>query len=43
MAQLPFISDVNAELEALQAQKAANMELYGFTAPTGDEDEAEAV
>lgn len=43
LAQLPFISDVNAELEALQKQKAANMELYGFTAPTGDEDEAEAV
>ena len=46
LAQLPFISDVNAELEALQEQKAANMELYGFTAPTGDEkeeDEAEAV
>ena len=46
LAQLPFISDVNAELEALQSQKAANMELYGFTAPTGDgeeEDEAEAV
>lgn len=42
LAQLPFISDVNAELEALQEQKAANMELYGFTAPTGD-DEAEAV
>ena len=46
LAQLPFISDVNAELEALRAQKAANMKLYGFTAPTGDEeeeDEAEAV
>ena len=46
LAQLPFISDVNAELEALRAQKAANMELYGFGAPTGDEeeeDEAEAV
>ena len=43
LAQLPFISDVNAELEALQKQKAANMELYGFTAPTGDEDEAEEV
>ena len=46
LAQLPFISDVNAELEALRAQKAANMKLYGFTTPTGDEeeeDEAEAV
>jgi hypothetical protein len=37
---LPFITDVNAELEAVQAQKAANMELYGFPAPTeGAEDE----
>ena len=43
LSQLPFISDVNAELEALQEQKAANMELYGFNAPTGDEDEAEEV
>jgi SPP1 family phage portal protein len=39
LAQLPFISDVNAELEALQSQKAANMELYGFNAPSGDEEE----
>ena len=30
LAQLPFISDVNAELEALQAQKQANMDLYSF-------------
>ena len=41
LAQLPFITDVNAELEALQAQKAANMELYGFGAPSGDEEEEE--
>ena len=41
LAQLPFISDVNAELEALQEQKAANMELYGFGAPTGAEEEPE--
>ena len=27
---LPFISDVNAELEAVQAQKEANMALYSF-------------
>ena len=39
LAQLPFISDVNAELEALQEQKAANMELYGFGAPGDDEEE----
>lgn len=30
LGQLDFVSDVNAELEALQEQKAANMELYGF-------------
>lgn len=41
LAQLPFITDVNAELEALQAQKAANMELYGFGAPSSDEEEEE--
>ena len=40
LSQLDFITDVNAELAALQEQKAANMELYGFTAPTtGDESE----
>ena len=46
LAQLPFITDVNAELEAIQGQKAANMELYGFPAPSGseeEEEEAEAV
>ena len=43
LAQLPFISDVNAELEAVQEQKAANMELYGFGAPGADEEEEEAV
>ena len=30
IAQLPFITDVNAELEAVQAQKKANIETYGF-------------
>lgn len=41
LSQLPFISDVNAELEALQEQKAANMELYGpmFTSSEDDEEE----
>lgn len=37
LSQLPFISDVNAELEALQEQKAANMEMYGFTPPVVEE------
>ena len=39
LSQLNFIADPGAELEAVQAQKAKNMELYGFTAPTGDEEE----
>lgn len=30
LGQLPFISDVNAEIEALQEQKQANMALYSF-------------
>jgi hypothetical protein len=30
LGQLPFVSDVNAELEALQEQKQANMALYSF-------------
>ena len=30
LSQIPFISDVNAEIEAVKKQNAANMELYGF-------------
>ena len=30
LAQLPFIDDVNAELEAIQEQKAANLAMYSF-------------
>lgn len=30
LAQLPFIDDVNAELEQIKAQKAENMMLYNF-------------
>lgn len=43
LSQLPFISDVNKEIEAVNAQKAANMEMYGFPAPntSGDEEEGE--
>jgi SPP1 family phage portal protein len=37
LSQLGFIGDVNAELEAVQEQKAQNMELYGFGA-TGTEE-----
>ena len=36
LAQLPFIDDVNAELEGVKAQKQANMELYGFGAKEDD-------
>lgn len=31
LAQLPFIDDVNAEIEAVAAQKEANMALYNFS------------
>ena len=42
LSQLPFITDVNAELKAVEKQKAANMELYGFDSfASGDEDEEE--
>lgn len=41
LAQLPFITDVNAELEALQAQKQANMELYAFGSSSDEEEEEE--
>ena len=37
LGQLPFIDDVNKELEALQAQKEANMSLYSFEAQTDEE------
>lgn len=30
LSQIPFVSDVNAELEALQKQKQENMALYNF-------------
>jgi SPP1 family phage portal protein len=41
LSQIPFIDDVNEELEALQEQKAANMALYSFGAPAAAEDEEE--
>jgi SPP1 family phage portal protein len=40
LSQLDFIPDVNAELEAVQAQKQANMELYSF-GPIGTEEDEE--
>ena len=39
LSQLPFVDDVNAELEAVEAQKLHNMEVYTF-APAAEEDEA---
>ena len=39
LSQLPFITDVNAELEALATQKAESMAMYGFGLPTGEEEE----
>jgi SPP1 family phage portal protein len=41
LGQLDFITDVNAELEAVQEQKAANMELYSFEAPGTEEEQIE--
>lgn len=42
LGQLDFITDVNAELEAVQEQKAANMELFSFGTPGEDEEEEDA-
>ena len=39
LSQLGFISDVNAELEAVQEQKSANMEMYGFALTSGSDEE----
>ena len=41
LGQLPFVTDVNAELEALQEQKQANMALYSFGAPADDDTAAQ--
>ena len=44
LAQLPFVEDVNAELEALQEQKQANMAMYSmgpFFGSNNEEDEEE--
>lgn len=43
LSQLPFVPDVQAELEALQEQKAANMELYSFGTSYDEEEEEEQV
>ena len=41
LSQLPFITDVEAELEAVAEQKAANMALYAFGTTTTDETETD--
>ena len=41
LSQLDFISDVNAELEAVQAQKLHNMELYSFGSSEEEPEEEE--
>lgn len=44
LSQIPFVDDVNAELEAVQSQKAANMDIYGFgafTSGTADKEDEE--
>lgn len=45
LSQLDFIQDVNAEIEAVNAQKQANMEVYGFglTNTTNEEEDAAEV
>lgn len=42
LAQLPFVDDVNAELEALEAQKAANMAMYSFGTTIEQEEEEDS-
>ena len=38
LAQLPFVSDVDSELEALKEEKASNMSLYDFGSSAAEED-----
>lgn len=39
LSQIPFVDDVNAELEAVQKQKQENMALYSFGSIDKEEDE----
>lgn len=41
LAQLPFVDDVNAELEAVTKQKLTNMELYSFGNSTTTTEDSE--
>lgn len=42
LSQLDFVTDVNAELEAVQQQRAENMSLYSFSSPGFMEEEDDA-
>lgn len=39
LSQLPFVTDVNAELELVRAQKEENMSLYSFGSPIEESEE----
>lgn len=41
LSQIPFITDVQAELEAIKAQKEENMAIYGLGAFSSSDDEEE--
>ena len=42
LSLLPFVKDVDAELEQIQQEKEANMDMYGFiNASTNEQDDAE--
>lgn len=42
LGQLDFITDVNAEIEAVQKQKEENMSLYSFSNPSFEDEEEES-
>lgn len=41
LSQIPFVSDVDGELEAVQAQKAESLELYGFGNPAAESEDGD--
>lgn len=41
LSQIPFVTDVNAEIEALKIQKEENMAMYGFGGNADSEEEEE--
>ena len=42
LAQVPFVTDVQAELDAVNNQKKANMEMYGFSTNLVEGDDEDA-